>query len=93
MLPKSPIESKLDQEILSALDKLDGLDPKSEEYGAIVDRVAKLHKLKTEGRPRPVSLDTMLVVGANIFGIIYLARFEREHVITAKSAFRNIMRP
>jgi hypothetical protein len=93
MLPKSSIESKLDQEILLALDKLDGLDPKSEEYGAIVDRVAKLHKLKTEGRPRPVSLDTMLIVGANIFGILWLTRFERENVITAKSALRFVMKP
>jgi hypothetical protein len=93
MLPKSSIETKLDQEILSALDKLDGLDPKSEEYGAIVDRVAKLHKLKTEGRPRPVSLDTMLIVGANIFGILWLTRFERENVITAKSALRFVMKP
>jgi hypothetical protein len=93
MLPKSSIETKLDQEILLALDKLDGLDPKSEEYGAIIDRVAKLHKLKTEGRPQPVNLNTVLIVGANIFGILWLTRFERENVITAKSALRFVMKP
>jgi hypothetical protein len=93
---KSQINSKLDAQIVAALDKLDELDPKSEEYATIVERVAKLHKLKTEGRQyglTPPSVDNLLIVGANIFGILWLARYERENVIKAPNAFRTMMRP
>lgn len=85
MFIKSSIESKLDEQILSSLEKLSRLESDSEEYGAVVDRVAKLHKLKTEERLQLPSLDTALVIGANIFGIIWLTRYEREHVINSKA--------
>lgn len=95
---KSQIESKLDAEILTALNKLDDTDPKSEEYGLVVERVAKLHKLKTDGKQyglKPPSLDTVLLVGANIFGILWVARYERDRgeVIKSPNAFRMILRP
>lgn len=86
-------ESKLDDEILSALEDLAGRETTSEEYGAIVDRVAKLEKLKSDKGLRPPSLDTVLIVGANIFGILWLARYERENVIRSPSAFKFVMKP
>lgn len=111
MFTKSEIETKLDAEIQSALSKLDHLEPTTEEYGTIVERVSKLHKLKTEEnevtidniikmkemetpdpRFKPVSLDTVLVVAANIFGILWLTRYEREHVINSK-ALGFVMKP
>jgi hypothetical protein len=85
MFIKSSIESKLDEEILSSLEKLGQLKDDPQEYAAIVDRVAKLHKLKTEERLQLPSLDTTLVIAANIFGIIWLTRYEREHVINSKA--------
>ena len=93
MLIKSPIETQLDAEIQSALEQLTHHDKTSEEYGQLVDRIAKLHKLKTEEEFKLPSLDTALVVAANIFGILWLARYERENVIKAPKAFGNIMRP
>lgn len=93
MFIKSSTETMLDAEIQSALAKLDQLEPKSEEYGTIVDRVSKLHKLKTEERPKQFSPDTVLVVAANIFGILWLARYERENVIKAPKAFGFVMKP
>lgn len=106
MLPSS-IETKLDAEIASLLDKLKETTKDSEDYGTLVDRIAKLHKLKTEEHVqliednqfslpfglKPLSLDTALIVGANIFGILWLARYEKENVIKAPKAFGFVLKP
>lgn len=93
MFAKSPLEAKLDAEILKALDELATMEKTSEKYGVLVDRISKLHKLKAEEKPkRSVSPDTVLVVAANIFGILWLARYERENVIKAPNAFRTVMK-
>ena len=94
MFIKSKSETKLDAEILVLLDKLESLpDKKSEEYAAILDRVSTLNKLKIEGRSKQISPDTVIVVAANIFGILWLTRFEKEHVIPSKSALGLVMKP
>ena len=96
MLTKSETELKLDAEINALLDKLkEETEKDSEEYAKLLERLAKLHKLKTEERPRPkqISPDTVLVVAANIFGILWLARFERENVIKAPNAMKFVMKP
>lgn len=85
MFPKSTIESKLDQEIVSSLDELGNHESTSEEYGMIVDRVAKLHKLKSDERLKLPSMDTVLIIAANIFGILRITRYEREHPLTSKA--------
>lgn len=95
MFIKTPIQSQLDAEITDALEKLSAMpDKNTKEYGDLVDRISKLHKLKTEERFKlPFSLDTALVVGANIFGILWLARFEKTEVIKAPKAFGMVMKP
>lgn len=92
MFAKSSIESKLEEEILSSLEELDQLKTDPEKYNVVIDRVVKLHKLKSEEGLKPPSLDTMLVVGANIFGILWLTRYERDNVVTSK-ALGFVMRP
>lgn len=110
MFAKSSIESKLDQEIISALETLENQEATSDEYGVVVDRIAKLHKLKTEEasnqlkiaetlhkfetdtRIKPPSLDNVLVVAANLLGILWLTRYEREHVLSSK-ALGFVMKP
>ena len=92
MFTKSQTELKLDAEIRAALTQLADHDKTSEEYGTLVDRIAKLHKLKTEERPKQISPDTALVVVANIFGILWLTNYERENVITSK-ALGFVMKP
>jgi len=85
MFAKGPIEAKLDEEILSALEELKSHETTSDEYAVVVDRMSKLHKLKVEERPKPISRDTAVVVAANIFGILWLTRYERENVISTKA--------
>jgi hypothetical protein len=92
MSVKSSIETKLDEEIIAALNTLETVRDDPEKYAAIVDRITKLHKLKSEERLKLPSLDTALVVGANIFGILWLTRYEREHVISSK-ALGFVMKP
>lgn len=92
MFAKSPIDTELDKAIASSLKELDNHESTSEEYGTIVDRITKLHKLKPEKGIRPPSFDTVLVVSANIFGILWLTRYEREEVITSK-ALGFVMKP
>lgn len=93
MFAKSDIDAKLDAEITSLLDKLESIsDKKSTDYAVIVERVSELHKLKAE-KPKRVSPDTMLIVAANIFGILWLARYERENVIKSRSALGMVMKP
>lgn len=92
MFTKSRIEAKLDDETVRLLEQLATTEPNSEEYAALVERVSKIHKLKVEERPKPLSKDTALAVAANIFGILWIAGFERENVITSK-ALAFVLRP
>lgn len=86
MFAKSEIEVKLDAEIISSLNELKSHEATSEEYGVVIDRVSKLYKLKSEERLKLVpSMDTAIVVAANIFGILWITRYERENVITSKA--------
>ena len=92
MFIKSETEIKLDAEINSLLDKLKETTKDSEEYDTLVDRMSKLHKLKTEERFKQINPDTVLIVAANIFGILWLTRYERENVINSK-ALGFVMKP
>jgi hypothetical protein len=79
-------ESMLDTEIRAALADLANVtDKSSEKYGALVDRIAKLHKLKAEEGQKPISRDTALLVAANVFGIVWTTQHERLHVIPTKA--------
>jgi hypothetical protein len=92
MFPRSSVKVKLNEEILAALKKLEDLDPNTEEYGSILETISRLQKLKTEESLKPPSMDTVLIVGANIFGILWLTRYERERVIASK-ALGFVMKP
>lgn len=94
MFIKTQTESQLDAEIIAILTKMRELEKDSKEYAELIERVSKLHKLKTEESPRtkPISPDTMLIVAANIFGILWLARYERDNVIKAPNAMRQVIK-
>lgn len=87
MFTKSEITTKLNAEINAALSELKHMEKTSEEYGALVERITKLHKLKCEESPpmKPINWDTALIVAANIFGILRITRYESDNVINTKS--------
>lgn len=86
MFPKSEIQTKLDAEINSALEKLEAIpDKTSKDYGNLVDHISRLHKLKAEEKPKQVNPDTMVIVAANVVGILMILNHERLHPITSKA--------
>lgn len=93
MFTKSEIDSKIEAEIISLLGKLKETTKDSEEYEKYVERLSKLYKLKAEDKPKRVNPDTILVVAANIFGILWLARYEKENVIRGREAMKFVMKP
>lgn len=78
---KSRLEIEIDQLVLHLKDH----NPTSEEYGTIVDRMMKLHKLEAETQPEQISRNTMLSVGANLLGIAMIIKHENVNVITSKA--------
>jgi hypothetical protein len=93
MFKKRRIAAKLDGEILSALEELGNHDETSEEYRKIIERIVTLEKLQPNTGMQPLKMDTVLLVAANIFGIVWLARYEKENVIRSQSALRFVMKP
>ncbi len=76
-------------ENISKLHKL-----KTEESNTTVTNAVKAQEMESsDPRLKPLSLDTVLVVSANIFGILWLARYERENVIRSRSALGFVMKP
>lgn len=77
----------LEEAIESVLTSMKRTDPESEEYGLLVDRLDKLHKMKVSDKdPRTrVSADTLLIVGANLAGIALILGFEKAHIVTSKA--------
>lgn len=58
MLTQSQTETKLDAEIHALLKKLEeDQDKTSEEYATIVDRISKLHKLKSEEAQNQIKIE------------------------------------
>jgi threonine dehydrogenase-like Zn-dependent dehydrogenase len=83
---KNETRAQLDAEIRELLDKLNEISDKtSDDYGAILERISKLHKLKAEESPKRISPDTALVVGANLVGILAIVHHEHAHAITSKA--------
>lgn len=92
MFTQRKVDSVLDAEIASALEELKTLRDDPEKYNAAVDRIGRLQKVKPQSGIYKLPLDTMLIASANIFGVLWLTHFEREHVIKAPNAFRSIIR-
>lgn len=86
MFQRSATQTELDREIKKLLSELDVLESVSEEYGTVLDRVSKLHKLKeTEKNPWQVSPDTAVLAVTNLLGILLIIRHEHVNVISSKA--------
>jgi hypothetical protein len=94
MFTKNQNDLTVDREITAALEELESLRGTPEKYNATVERIGRLQKMKTRKGVSLPSPDTMLIVSANIFGILWLAHFERSgSVIKTPNAFKNVMKP
>lgn len=57
----------------------------TDEYDTILKRLERLYKLKDADRPKRVSPDVALTVGANLVGILLILQYEQVHVVTSKA--------
>lgn len=64
----------------------------SNDYVQTLDQVVKLHKMVEEDKSPSVSKDTLVVVGANLLGIILIIKHEFVNVVTSK-ALNLILKP
>lgn len=83
MFKKSPIDTKVDETIMTLLAKMEEVEDKSTtEYASMVDQMSKLYKLREENS---VSADTWATIAANILGIVIILNHERANVIATKT--------
>lgn len=83
MFPKK--NTYVDSEIARAIFEMKDLEVDSAEYGAILDRLGKLHKIRQEEKPDKVSTDTIIQVAANLIGILMIIHHEELHPLTTKA--------
>lgn len=98
--PKVKQVSYLEIELMRALQELSKHPVDSEEYAKILRTVSELEKIKQfeadlkekPEKPDRISKDTMLVVGANLLGILMVISYERTHVLNSR-AMQMLTRP
>lgn len=76
---------KLQRAIDRALIELNSHDVTSDKYAITLERLSKLHKMKEEETPSPVSSDVLITVAAHLIGIAMIIRHEHLNVITSKA--------
>jgi len=82
---KTPDGPRLQTVIDALLTRMSEEDYDLEEYAKMLDQLTKLYKLKeTESRER-VSKDTLVLVTANLIGIVLILGYEKANVITTKA--------
>jgi hypothetical protein len=84
-------DSAIDREITIALKELETVRDDPDKYAAAVARITRLKDLKSTGL-KPPTADILCICAANIFGVLWVARYERENVIKSREALRLVMR-
>lgn len=84
----SQLEAEIDRvQTYLAIQKID-----SDDYATGMKHLAELHKMQENEKPARVSPDTMLMVGANLLGILLIIRHEHVNVITSR-AMNTLIKP
>lgn len=83
----APAETPLDKAITDAYANLAGFEAETKEHAKTVKQIAELEKIRTNLKKKSwlFTPDTMLLVGANLLGIILVLNHERASVITSKA--------
>jgi type I restriction-modification system DNA methylase subunit len=84
---KKDRRSNLDKEIDSILKKMEETDKLSDEYKKLLAHLDVLYQARGKNyEPRKrISPDTMLLVAANLLGIILILNFEKLDSVTSKA--------
>jgi len=77
--------TNLEREIDSVLLKMSTLTPDSKEYTAMTKNLEVLYKARNEEKPCKIKPDTILVVAANLLGIVLILGYEETNIIRSKA--------
>lgn len=75
---------ELDEAIERVHNRMQYVEVESEEYATLLQRLDKLHSIK-ESNTKRISPDTILIVGANLLGIVLILGYERVNVVASKA--------
>lgn len=88
MFKKKIHDETTTQDLIDAANsRLFGLEPDTDEYNKVLDQIERLHKLKSRERDDrfKVSADTLVIVGANLLGIVLILNYEKLDIVTSKA--------
>lgn len=78
-------DDDLDKEIRRVISDMSDTDSNTDEYKAMATNLRILMETREGQQSRRVSPDTVLIVAANLIGILAVLEFEDNHVITRKA--------
>jgi hypothetical protein len=78
-------KSQLEVSLEVAHVSLQHLDPNSDEYGVVLDRIARLEKMRDAKRRPSISPDTIVMAATNLLGILLILNYERTEIVTTKA--------
>jgi hypothetical protein len=81
---------KVKKEIDNLMDRLSNMEPDSEGYSQVLDRVERLEEIRM--KKSPIKLDLLVPALTNIVGILLVLNYEKLDVVASK-AFGLIKRP
>lgn len=87
MLSKSSDEAQsLIQTITELESDMRTKDGDSEEYATCLNRLERLYKLQEKHSPKSrIDLNTLILAGANILGIVIIVAYEHGHPVVSKA--------
>lgn len=85
MLFKRSEPKDLDKAIDRIFKEMSTVDPTSEQYKLLVDRLGELHTIDRTKKSVGVTPDAALAVAGNLIGILAIVNYERLGVITSKA--------
>ena len=85
MFNRKKTETRIDLAIDALLSQMEDYTGDTEEFAAMTDQLVKLYGLKKVEDPKKIDPNTLLTVGANLTGILFIVGHERANVITSKA--------
>lgn len=89
---KGRTDPTIDYQINAIVQKMDEVGVEDPMYPKLMSYLLRLQDVKTNNRRKPVSLDTIAIVGGNILLGVIIVLYENKHVWTSK-AVPQFLRP
>lgn len=86
------VVTPVDEEIEKVLKEMNDEGVTSDEYSKQLTYLERLYEIKAKERPKPLSRDTILIVGGNLVLALGIVIYETSHMSSSKG-FNQFMRP